>query len=157
MERRSPGIAPGMTDIEKLEARLTSWAEVTVRRHRFGSREFRFRSAEIGRVHDGGIVDIPFPRSIRDMLLAERLAEEYRLVPSSSRITFRIRSYPDLKHALWLLRLSYLRYALNASDDPKTLLKQESETLHLSAGLKFLLETLLPKSANQSSDEAIPA
>jgi hypothetical protein len=30
-------------------------------------------------------------------------------------ITFRIRSEEDLKHALWLMRLSYLRYGLKTA------------------------------------------
>jgi hypothetical protein len=54
--------------------------------------EFRFRSAEIGHVHEGGIVDIPFPRSVRDALLDERLAEEHYWVPNSGWVTYRVRS-----------------------------------------------------------------
>ena len=147
-----------MQDIEKLERCLSSWPEVTVYRHRFGEREYRFRTAEMGRVDGGGIVDIPFPCSIRDALLAEGLAEAHRLVPNSGWITFTIRSYPDLEHALWLMRLSYLRHALMTSDDPKGLLKKESEALRLSARLTFLLETLLlSKSPAKPSGEAIPA
>ena len=38
---------------------------------------FRFQSAEIGHVHPGGIVDIPFPRPVRDRLVDERLTEEH--------------------------------------------------------------------------------
>jgi hypothetical protein len=34
-------------------------------------------------VHECGVVDILFPRSIRDALLAEGLAEEHRWVPNS--------------------------------------------------------------------------
>lgn len=42
-------------------------------------------------MHQGGIVDIPFPRPGRDALLAEGLAEEHRWVPNSGRITFHVR------------------------------------------------------------------
>lgn len=146
----------GMRDIEKLEQRVSSRPEVSVHPHRFGGRESRFRAAEIGHVHNGGIVDIPFPRSIRDALLADGLAEEHRWVPDSGWITFRIRSDQDLEHALWLMHVSYLRYALKTSDDPNGLLKQESETLRLSPGLKFLLEAFIPKTAKQPSAEAVP-
>ena len=38
-----------------------------------------------------------FPRSIRDALLAEGLAEEHHWVPNSGWITFRVRSEDDLK------------------------------------------------------------
>src|SRR6266849_892421 len=85
--------------------------------HRFGGKEFRFGSAEVGHIHAGGIVDIPFPRSVRDALLAEGLAEEHRWVPNSGWITFHICSEEDLKRALWLMRLSYLRYTLKTAAD----------------------------------------
>ena len=149
-----------MSDIQKLEQHVGSLTEVSVRPHRLGGREFRYGAAEIGHVHTGGIVDIPFPRSIRNGLLEERLAEEHRWVPNSGWITFRIRGQQDFNHALWLMRLSYLRYALKTAGDPNGLLKQESATLGLSAGLKSLLEAFLPKSAiqlRQSSAESIPA
>src|SRR5229473_3283548 len=76
----------------------------------------------------GGIVDIPFPRSVHDVLLAEGLAEEHRWVPNSGWITFRVRSRSeeDLRHAIWLMRLSYLRYVLKAATDPRKLFEQES-------------------------------
>jgi len=38
----------------------------------------------------------------------------------------------DLKHASWLLRLSYMRYTLKTASDPRGLLDRETEELHLS-------------------------
>ncbi len=89
-----------MKHLKKLEEEISTWAQVSVRPHRFGGREFRFGSAEVGHVHAGGIVDIPFPRSLRDALLTERLAEEHRWVPKSGWITLHVHSDEDLKHAL---------------------------------------------------------
>ena len=145
-----------MRDIQQLEQLVSSWAEVSIHPHRFGGREFRFRAAEIGHVHNGGIVDIPFPRSIRDALLDERLAEAHRWVPNSGWITLRIRSEQDFDHALWLMRLSYLRYALKTAPDPHSLLNQESERLSMNPRFRSLFEMFIPKSAKQSAD-AIPA
>jgi hypothetical protein len=146
-----------MKHLKKLEEEVSAWPQVSVHPHRFGGREFRFGSAEIGHVHIGGIVDIPFPRSIRDALLAEGLAEEHRWVPNSGWITFQVRSEDDLKHSVWLVRLSYLRYALKTANDPGGLLEQESEELHLSANFRFLLEPFVPKTAKQVSPEPVPA
>jgi hypothetical protein len=95
-------------------------------------------------VHDGGVVDIPFPRAVRDALLAEGLAEEHRWVPNSGWTTLHVRTEADAKHALWLLRLSYLRYALKTAADPSLQFEQESAELGLSPGLKALLAALLP-------------
>jgi hypothetical protein len=103
-------------------------------------------------VHTGGIVDISFPRSVRDALLAEGLAEGHRWVPNSGWITFHVRSDEDLKHALWLMRLSYLRYLLKSATDPRKLLEQESERLHLSPQFRSLLEPLVPKTAKPLFD-----
>lgn len=140
-----------MNRLKKLEDEISAWPDISIHPHRFGGREFRFRSAEVGHVHTGSIVDIPFPPVVRDELLAEGLAEEHRWVPNSGWITFRIRSDSDLDHALWLMRLSYLRYALKAATDPRGLLEQESEQLRLSPRFKSLLEPFMPRTANQVS------
>jgi luciferase-like monooxygenase len=140
-----------MRHLKKLEEILSTWPNVSLHPHRFGGREFRYRSAELGHVHVGGIVDIPFPRPVRDALLAEGFAEEHRWVPNSGWTSFRIRSDEDLNHALWLMRLSYLRYAVKTAADPRGLLEQESEQLHLSPKFKSLLEPFVPKTANHVS------
>jgi hypothetical protein len=138
---------------KKREEEISAWPQVSVHPHRFGGKEFRFGSAEIGHVHIGGIVDIPFPRSVRDALLVEGLAEGHRWVPNSGWTTFRVRSEEDLKHALWLMRLSYIRYALKTATDPRELLEQESEELDLSPQFKSLLEKFVPN-ANHFCDGA---
>ena|SRR5690348_10411954 len=137
-----------MKHLKALEDELSTWPHVSVHPHRFGGREFRFGSAEVGHVHTGDIVDIPFPRPIHDALLAEGLAEEHRWVPDSGWITFRIRWDDDLQHAIWLLRLSYLRYLLKTAPDPRPLLEQESEQLRLSRRFRALLEPFAPRTAS---------
>jgi hypothetical protein len=138
-----------MKYLKKLEDEVSAWPTVSIHSHRFGGKEFRFGSAEIGHVHTGGLVDIPFPRSLRDALLEQGLAEEHRWVPDSGWITFHIRSEQDLEHALWLIRLSYLRYALKAAGDARKLFEEESEALHLTPRFKSLLEKFIPADANR--------
>jgi hypothetical protein len=145
-----------MNFLKTLEAEVSAWPNVSIHPHRFGGREFRYGNAEVGHTHTGGIVDIPFPRSVRDALLAEGLAEEHRWVPNSGWTTFRVPSEEGLSHALWLMRLSYLRYALKSATDPQKLLEQESEQLHLSSQLKALLEPFVPRTANHVSAEPLP-
>ena len=144
-----------MKYLKKLEDEVSTWPHISVHPHRFGGREFRFGSAEVGHVHAGGVVDIPFPRSIRNRLLAEGLAEEHRWVPNSGWVTFHVRSDEDHRHALWLMRLSYLRYALKRVPDPCRLLNAESEDLHLNPQFKSLLEPFIPLSANNYLAEAL--
>jgi hypothetical protein len=84
--------------------------------------EFQFGNAETGHVHSNGVVDIPFPRSVRTGLLTDGRAEEHHWIPKSGWIAFQICSEEDVGHALWLMRLSYLRYALKTSADPQNCL-----------------------------------
>jgi hypothetical protein len=72
-----------------------------------------------------GSLDIPFPRSVRDALLVDSLAGEHRWVSNSGWITFQMRTEEDLSHAVGLMRLSYLRYALKTSADPKNCLSMK--------------------------------
>jgi Family of unknown function (DUF5519) len=60
-----------MNYLKPLEAEVSALPNVSIHPHRFGGREFRFGNAEVGHTHAGGIVDIPFPRPVRDALLAE--------------------------------------------------------------------------------------
>jgi Family of unknown function (DUF5519) len=145
-----------MNNLKKLEEEVRSWANVSVHPHRFGGREFLFGAAEVGHVHTGGIVDIPFPRPVRDALLVEGLAEEHRWMPNSGWITFRIRDEEDFNHALWLMRLSYLRYALKAAADPQRLFEQEKK-LRLNDHFNSLLEPFVPKKAEPASAEPLSA
>ena len=70
-----------MSALKKLETEVSSWPEVSVHPHRFGGKEFHLWDAEVGHFHIGGVVDIPFPRALRDALLAQELAEEHRWGP----------------------------------------------------------------------------
>jgi Family of unknown function (DUF5519) len=141
-----------MIRLKNFEDSISKWPNVLVHPHRFGGREYCFGSVEIGHIHIGGIVDIPFPRLVRDALLAHGLVEEHRWDPNSGWTTFHVRRDADLKHALWLMRLSYLRYALKTADDPRGLFEQESEELGLSPEFKSLLEPFVPKNIHVSRE-----
>ena len=134
-----------MIQVQGLIEEVSKWPDVTIHPHRFGGREFRFGKAEIGHVHPGGTLDIPFPRPIRDALLKGGHAEEHRWVPDSGWTTFQIRREGDFAHALELLRLSYLRYAVKTAADPHDFLKQEKEALKLLPEFVVLLEGVVPQ------------
>lgn len=131
--------------LKKLQEQVSAWPGISVHPHRFGGREFCLGSAEVGHMHNDGAVEIPFPRAFRDALLAEGLAQQHRWVPESGWITFAVRGEEDAAHALWLLRLSYLRYALKAVPDPGKRFEEESERLRLSPRLKALLQRFVPQ------------
>lgn len=144
-----------MPQLMKLEDTVSAWPQISVHPHQFSAREFRFGKAEVGHVHDGGIVDMPFPRTVRDALLAEGLAEEHPWVPNSGWVTFRVRSDKDLQHAIWLMRLSYYRYALKTAADSRKLFAEASQELQLSARFKSLLEQFVPAAKSQDLVEPL--
>ena len=140
--------------VDALVEQVSSWAGVSVHPHRFGGTEFQFGNAEIGHVHAGGVVDIPFPRSIRDALLEEHLAEEHHWVPNSGWTTLRMRSAPDLEHALWLMRLSYIRYSLKTAKNANEVFDKEAEQLRLSPRFKSLLQAFV-RSRTTEKDNSV--
>jgi hypothetical protein len=133
--------------VGRLEGQVSAWRGVSVHAHRFGGKEFRFGKAEIGHIHKDGTVDIPFPRAVRDALVEEGQAEEHRWVPDSGWTTFKVRSSADVGHAVELMRVSYLRYAVKTASDPRDFLKQEGEALHLSPRFTTLLEKFAVRSS----------
>ena len=143
--------------LDKFEREVLGWPHVSVHPHRFGGREFMFRKAEVGHVHTNGVVDIPFPRSIRNALLEDGLAEEHRWVPDSGWITFRMGHERDTKHGLWLMRLSYVRYALKTDENPRQFFDRETSDLHLGPRLKLLLASFIPSVPSSASAERLSA
>jgi hypothetical protein len=136
-----------------LNEQVATWPRISAHRHRFGGKEFRVGNAEVGHVHNSGAVDIPFPRVVRDELLARGLAEEHRWAPNSGWITFRVRVETDIAHAVWLMRLSYLRYVLKAVANPRQVLDEESKSLRLDDRFKDLLGRFVPsRSKHLTSD-----
>jgi hypothetical protein len=140
-----------MQALKTLEDTVASWPRISVHPHRFGGREFRLANAEVGHVHDGGMVDIPYPRAMHDALLTEGLAEEHHWVPNSGWVTFRVRGDKDLQQAVWLMRLSYFRHALKTASDPAELFAEASRELQLTARFKSLLEQFVPLAKNRVS------
>jgi Family of unknown function (DUF5519) len=72
--------------------------------------------------------------------LAEGLAEQHYWVPNSGWTTFRVRAEDGLAHACWLLRISYLRYALKIDPDPPKRFERENQVLRLTSCFRDLLE-----------------
>ncbi|RRJ31581.1 hypothetical protein EIK79_06600 [Halocatena pleomorpha] len=79
---------------------------------RGGGREFTFDGREIGHIHRGKLVDIPFAKRVRDVLIAEEQAEKHHVMPDSGWVSYRVQSDEDIGGALWLLRVAYLYHVI---------------------------------------------
>lgn len=121
--------------VETIVAEVSGWEGIEAGEHRFGGTEFRLGPREIGHVHQWGILDIAFPRRVRDQLVKEGKTEPHHIYPQSGWTTFRIEKADDVDDALWLLRLSYLSHAKavkkTATDDVLSGLAVDSELASL--------------------------
>jgi hypothetical protein len=91
---------------------VSSWEGVTVHDHRFGGVEFRVGRRELGHLH-GTIADLPFPRSIRDELIASGRAKPHHVLPESGWVTVPMRTTAEASGVIELFRQNYER-AVNA-------------------------------------------
>lgn len=116
--------------VEQVIHTVSTWDGVTVEPHRFGGREFKLGKVEVGHIHSHGMVDIPFTRRIREVLVAENHAEPHHLLVESGWITFYMRQPEDVTHALWLYRLSYIQKSYRrANTEQKAALRAQVEDI----------------------------
>jgi predicted DNA-binding protein (MmcQ/YjbR family) len=86
---------------------LTSWEGVSTAPHRFGGVEYLLGTRELGHIHGDHLVDIPFPKKVRDEVVNAGLAEPHHILPETGWISFYLREESDVQKVLALLRRSY--------------------------------------------------
>jgi hypothetical protein len=86
---------------------LVSWEGVSTAPHRFGGVEYRLGTRELGHIHGDYLVDIPFPKKIRDEIVDARLAEPHHILPETGWVSLYLREEEDVQRAIALLRRSY--------------------------------------------------
>ncbi|MBK8027271.1 MAG: DUF5519 family protein [Chloroflexi bacterium] len=106
-------------DIPRIIETVSAWEGITAHPHRFGGTEFRLGSVEIGHVHHGGLVDIPFTRATRAALVAAGEAQLHHILPESGWISHYLRAPADTDRALRLYRLSLSAQAFPAEPRPR--------------------------------------
>lgn len=86
---------------------LTSWDGVSTAPHRFGGVEYRLGTQELGHMHGDHLVDIPFPRKVRDEIVNAGLAQPHHILPETGWVSFYLREESDVQKAIALLSRSY--------------------------------------------------
>ena len=89
---------------------VSSWEGVSVREHRMGGVEFRLGLRELGHLH-GTIADLPFPRRVRDELVAAGRARPHHVLPRSGWVTVPMRTASEVANVIELFRQNYERSA----------------------------------------------
>ena len=86
---------------------VSSWEGVSISPHRYGGKEFRLDRRELGHIHGDRLVDIPFPKRVRDEIVAAKEAEPHHILPTSGWVSLYLRAPADVDRAIRLLERSY--------------------------------------------------
>ena len=98
----------GVKDANKtINKTVLEWSGVTKHVHRYGGTEWRLGRREIGHIHGNYLVDIPFPKKVRNEVITAREAEPHHILPDTGWISFYLREPEDVHRAINLLRRSY--------------------------------------------------
>jgi len=92
---------------KRIVAAVSGWDEVKIGPHRYGGLEFRLGKRELGHIHGDALVDIPFPRSVRDEIVEMRQAEPHHIIPDSGWVSVFLRTKEDVDRVIQLLERSY--------------------------------------------------
>jgi len=93
---------------QEIQQTLLTWAGVTAVPHRFGGTEYRLgEKRELGHIHGDWLVDIPFPKKVRDEIVAAGRAEPHHILPDTGWVSFYLRQPEDVARAIELFQLSY--------------------------------------------------
>lgn len=94
---------------EQIRREVTSWPGVRAEPHRFGGVEFRVDGHEIGHLHGDRLADLPFPRRVRDALVADGRALPHHVLSDTGWVSVPLRSAGDVPAVLQLFRMNYDR------------------------------------------------
>jgi hypothetical protein len=94
---------------QTIQGEVASWEGVSKHSHRFGGVEFRLGRVELGHLHGDRLADLPFPKKVRDELIASGRAEAHHVLPDTGWVSRWIQSEEDVSEVVELFRLNYER------------------------------------------------
>jgi hypothetical protein len=107
MEEKEEHMAVAEAAAKRIENAVAGWPGVVAQPHRFGGTEFVLGQREVGHIHGDRLVDIAFPKTVRDEVVSAGLAQPHHILPDSGWVSFYIRKDEDVEAAIALLRRSY--------------------------------------------------
>jgi hypothetical protein len=70
--------------------------------------EFRLGRREVGHIHGDSLVDIPFPKRVRDEIVAAHEADPHHILPNSGWVSLFLHTEDDVDRAIRLLGQSFV-------------------------------------------------
>jgi Luciferase len=93
----------------RIAREVAGWDGVEVHPHRFGGVELRVGRRELGHLHGDRLADLPFPRALRDELIAAGRVRPHHVLPESGWASRSIASEADVEDVIALFRLQHER------------------------------------------------
>jgi hypothetical protein len=100
-----------MTDelLAEIEREVLSWPGVTTGDTGRGGLQFSFGRVELGHLHGSSFADLPFPKKVRDELIARGRASVHPPLPDSGWVRRRMDGPEDAEAVIELFRMNYER------------------------------------------------
>ena len=92
-----------------IEREVKSWPGVTTGDTGRGGLQFKYGRVELGHLHGSSFADLPFPKKVRDELIAQGQASVHPPLPESGWVRRRMDSPGDTDTVIELFRMNYNR------------------------------------------------
>ena len=93
----------------QIEREVTSWPGVTTGDTGRGGLRFSYGRVELGHLHGSSFADLPFPKKVRDELIAQGRASVHDPLPDSGWVRRRMNVPEDVDAVIGLFRMNYDR------------------------------------------------
>jgi hypothetical protein len=103
---RNPMKGEPLTAIER---KVESWPGVTIGDTGRGGLQFNYGRVELGHLHGSSFADLPFPKKVRDELIASGRASVHDPLPNSGWVRRRMDGPGDTEAVIELFRMNYDR------------------------------------------------
>ena len=95
--------------LAEIEREVKSWPGGTTGDTGRGGLQFSYGRVELGHLHGSSFADLPFPKKVREQLIAEGRASVHPPLPNSGWARRKMRSPAETEAVLELLRMDYDR------------------------------------------------
>jgi hypothetical protein len=92
---------------QRITEAVLTFDGVTSAPHRFGGIEFNVGTREVGHLHGDRMADLPFPKRVRDRLIAEGKAQPHHLLADTGWVSYYLRDESDIAPVIELFRLNH--------------------------------------------------
>ena len=95
--------------LARIEREVESWPGVTTGDTGRGGLQYSYGRVELGHLHGSSFADLPFPKKVRDELIAQGRASVHPPLPESGWVRRRMDGPEDTEAVIELFRMNYDR------------------------------------------------